>query len=411
MKFRKSLKHAFEMVIHSKLRSWLTILGIVIGVAAVIAIVSISDSLSAQVNSQLSSLGGDIITINPGASRGGNVFETRGGGGGATATTKEVVLARSDVQALKGIPDILLIDTEISGSAKATYLDKTGSVRITGVDQKVWSQITTAKIAQGRMLDAADQNVIVIGGRLSSSYFSKPLGINQMVTIAGSSFRVVGVLDDNSNQVYMPIQMAYNVITDKTRDNYDSLIVKVRDQDQLNDTITKITDRLMMIRHVTSKTIDFSVTSNAQVQAARASTLNTMSVFLLAIAAVSLIVGAVGVANTMFTSVLEKTKEIGIMKAIGAKNRDIMMIFLLNSALIGLVGGVIGIILGTALSGLMPSLLSGGVPFARGGIGGIVSLRSIIMAISVSIGIGVIAGIIPAYQASRLKPVDALRYE
>src|SRR3989339_2240017 len=98
MKLSKCFKHAFEMVIHSKLRSWLTILGIVIGVAAVIAIVSISDSLSAQVNSQLSSLGGDIVTITPGASRGGNVFEMRGGpgGGGATATTKEIVLARSD---------------------------------------------------------------------------------------------------------------------------------------------------------------------------------------------------------------------------------------------------------------------------------------------------------------------------
>jgi putative ABC transport system permease protein len=100
------------------------------------------------------------------------------------------------------------------------------------------------------------------------------------------------------------------------------------------------------------------------------------------------------------------------MKAIGAKNRDIMMIFILNSALIGIVGGAIGIILGTALSGLIPSLLGGGVPFAHGGaIGGIVSIRSILMAMGVSLGIGVIAGIIPAYQASKLRPVDALRYE
>jgi putative ABC transport system permease protein len=130
--------------------------------------------------------------------------------------------------------------------------------------------------------------------------------------------------------------------------------------------------------------------------------------FLLAIAAVSLIVGAVGVANTMFTSVLEKTKEIGIMKAIGARNKDILLIFLFNAALIGLIGGVLGVLLGMILSGAMQSLL-GGTPFARGST--LVTMSSIIWALSVSVIVGIVAGIIPAYQGSKLKPVDALRYE
>jgi putative ABC transport system permease protein len=399
------------MVLHSKLRSWLTITGIVIGVAAVIAIVSIGDGMQQTLNSQLNALGGDIVTITAGAERGGNMYFMRGGGGGgAQATTKEVVLGRSDLQALKGIPDIALIDTNIRESVNISYLGKTGKVSVTGVDQKVWSQITTTTIQTGRMLDSADQNVIVIGGNLAASYFSQPVGINKMVTINGNAFRVVGILDDQTTSVYMPIQMAYQVMPDKTNDIYDTLVVKIRDQNQLDFVITEIQNKLMIARHVTQNTMDFSVTSRKEMQQARAATMSSMSNFLLAIAAVSLIVGSIGIANTMFTSVLEKTKEIGIMKAIGARNPDILLIFLFNAGFIGLVGGVIGIILGTILSGFLPALMGGGGLFMGRG-GTIVTLNSIIMALSVSVTVGILAGLIPAYQASKLRPVDALRYE
>ncbi len=402
------------MVLHSKLRSWLTITGIVIGVAAVIAIVSIGDGMQQTLNAQLNALGGDIVTITAGAERGGNMFGMRGGGGGGgssgpQATTKEIVLGRSDLQALKGIPDIALIDTNIRESVNISYLGKTGKVSVTGVDQTVWSQITTTTIMTGRMLGPADQNVIVIGGNLASSYFSQPVGINKMVTINGNAFRVVGILDDQTTSVYMPIQMAYQVMPDKTNGIYDTLVVKIRDQNQLDFVITEIQNKLMIARHVTQNTMDFSVTSRKEMQQARAATMSSMSNFLLAIAAVSLIVGSIGIANTMFTSVLEKTKEIGIMKAIGARNPDILLIFLFNAGFIGLVGGVIGIILGTILSGFLPALMGGGLPMARGGT--IVTLNSIIMALSVSVVVGILAGLIPAYQASKLRPVDALRYE
>ncbi|MFA4936482.1 MAG: ABC transporter permease, partial [Candidatus Methanoperedens sp.] len=411
MKLKKCFKHAFNMVLHSKLRSWLTITGIVIGVAAVIAIVSIGEGMQQSLNAQLNALGGDIVTISPGFERGGGMFGMRGGGsssGGSQATTKEIVLGRSDLQALKGIPDISLIDTNIKGSVDISYLGKTGKVSVTGVDQRIWSQITTSKIKTGRMLDSADQNVIVIGGKLASSYFSQPVGINKMVTINGSAFRVVGILDDQTNSVYMPIQMAYQVIADKKNDIYDTFVVKIKNEDQLDEVITKIQDKLMTARHVTQNKKDFSVTSRKEMQQARADTMNSMNAFLLAIAAVSLIVGSIGIANTMFTSVLEKTKEIGIMKAIGARNPDILLIFLFNAGFIGLVGGLIGVILGTILSGFLPALV-GNLPLVRGTT--IVSLNSIIMALSVSVIVGILAGIIPAYQASKLKPVDALRYE
>ncbi len=411
MKFRKCLKHAFNMVLHSKLRSWLTIIGIVIGVAAVIAIVSIGEGMQQAMNERFSSLGGDIITLTAGYSRGGSMFMRHGGGGGGSsgqATEEEIVLARTDLQALRSVPDIALIDTQIRGNVDVSYLGKTGSVSLTGVDQKVWSSMTTSEVAEGRMLDSADQNVVIIGGRLSSSYFEQPLGINKMITIEDSAFQVVGILDDNGNSIIMPIQMAYQVLDDKENDIYDSIIIKIKNEDNLDMAIEKIEKRLMTVRHVSEKDRDFSISSNKQTQEARAEMMSSMSAFLVAIAAVSLIVGSVGIANTMFTSVLEKTKEIGIMKSIGARNYDIMRIFLLNAALIGLVGGLIGVVLGTILSGALPMLM-GEAGMLRGGT--LVSMNSIILALSVSIIVGIIAGIVPAYQASKLKPVDALRYE
>ena len=409
MKLSKCLKHALNMVLHSRMRSWLTILGIVIGVASVVAIVSLGEGMEQSVGEQIGGLGGDIVTISPGFSRGGSMGFRGGGGGTATlATSEEPELTRTDVQVLKGIPDIELINTQIKGNVKVTYLGKSGSVSLTGVDQKVWSQITTDEIRNGRMLDSADQNVVVIGGSLADKYFDQPLGINKMITIEGNAFRIVGILDSQSNTIIMPIQMAYQMLDEKEKDTYDSIVVKIKDEDNLDTVVEKIETKLMIARHVTDKNKDFTISTNQQMTQMRSEMMSSMNTFLTAIAAVSLLVGAVGISNTMFTSVLEKTKEIGIMKAIGARNRDILAIFLFNAGLIGLAGGILGVIGGIVLSGALPSLL-GGLPMSRGGT--YVSLNIILIALSVSFSVGLIAGFIPAYQGSKLKPVDALRYE
>lgn len=408
MKLNKSLKHALNMVLHSPLRSWLTIIGIVIGVASVIAIVSIGEGMEQSMTEQLGDLGMDLITITPGFSRGGDMHFGPDREGGQQAADEETELSRTDVQALKGLSDIELIDTRIRGNVEVTYFGKSGSVSLTGVDQKIWSQITTDEVREGRMLDSADQNVILIGGGLADNFFDRPLGINKVITIEDSAFRIVGILDDQSNSIVMPIQISYQILDDKEKDVYDSIIVKIKDEDDLDAVVEKIENKLMIARHVTDKDRDFSVSSSKQANEMRAEMMSSVSSFLTAIAAVSLLVGSVGISNTMFTSVLEKTKEIGIMKAIGARNRDILTIFLFHAGLIGLAGGIIGVIFGIILSGAMPSLL-GGLPLARGGT--IVSFNTILIALSVSFSVGIIAGFIPAYQGSKLKPVDALRYE
>jgi len=402
------------MVLHSKLRSWLTIVGIVIGVAAIIAIVSIGEGLQQQVASQLSELDGDVLTISPGASRGSRFGWGHGrGGGSSSATDEEVVLDRTDLQALKGLTDIKVIDTNIRGNADVYYLSKQGSVSVTGVDPAVWAQVSTRDLTAGRLLGPADTNVIVIGGRLADGFFDSNLGVNQMITIEEKPYRIVGILDDTSTSVYMPIQSAYDILDDKERNVYDTFVVKIKNEDELDLAMANIDKKLKIIRHVSERDKDFTISSNRAQQERRAEITGSMTVFLTAIAAVALLVGAVGIANTMFTSVLEKTKQIGIMKAIGARNKDIMIIFLLNAALIGLIGGILGVLLGYLLSSALPALMSGG-----GGItgrfasaGSIITMKSVVWALGLSVMVGVLSGAVPAYQASKLKPVDALRYE
>jgi putative ABC transport system permease protein len=237
-----------------------------------------------------------------------------------------------------------------------------------------------------------------------------------MIIIEGTNFKIVGILNESGgiggggdNSIIMPIEAARNTLSDVGTDEFDSITVKVTDENLVEETISDIDAKLMLSRHVTNKTKDYSISSSLAMQETISSTLESMTLFLTAIAAVSLLVGAVGIANTMFTTVLERTKQIGIMKAIGAKNHDIMTIFLMNSALVGLVGGIIGIIIGSVASTIVVLPIMGGRMMNGGG--NVVTPQLMLFALSIAVGIGVLAGLIPAYRASKLKPVDALRYE
>ncbi len=413
MRFHKSLKHAFGMVLHSRLRSWLTIIGIVIGVASVIAIMALGNGLKAEISSQLNSNGVDLLTVTAGASRGGffggGDFGRGGGGGSASTNNKTPVLTRADVQTLKGVSYVESVDTQISGRADITYLGQSGTANVEGVDPDVWAKMQQPSIASGRALGPSDTNVVLIGGRLASGYFDRPLDVNQMLTVEGRSFRVIGILNESSTSIVMPIQQAFTVIVDAKPNQYDRLVVKVRDPMEIANASAAMHEALALRRHTIQKP-DFSISDPSAFLATRQQAITSLTTFLTAIAAVALLVGAIGIANTMFTSVLERTKQIGIMKAIGASRRDIMILFLLNAALIGLIGGVIGVIFGYILAQLMPAVLQIG-PGRGGNAAAIVDLGTVAFALGISVLIGVVAGLIPAWNASKLKPVDALRYE
>jgi putative ABC transport system permease protein len=427
MRLRKALELAWNTLIHSKLRSWLTIIGIVIGIAAVVAIISVSQGAEMSLTNQLNGLGTNIITVSLGAERAtaaGVAFRIggEGSGGGATRgnqltteTTKN--LTDNDISILKTIPNVQYVMGTYSGRAQVDYLGANATVSIQGVDPILWQNfISGITLADGRYLTPSDSYSIVVGYNVANSIFSG-LSVNQNVVINGTIFHVVGILSQSGSQddseIFMPLTISRQILNDVGGTDFGSILVEVpkaANVSQINQTITDITNALMMERGILQqKNIDFSVSSPITFQQTISSALGTLSLFLEAIAAISLLVGAIGISNTMFTSVLEKTKEIGIMKAIGAKNRDILMIFLFKAAMLGLIGGIGGTLLGILLSISIGQL--GGVSLGRTALTSYINPWLVIGAFLISMIIGMIAGAIPAYRASKLSPIEALRYE
>ncbi|MBS3105817.1 ABC transporter permease [Candidatus Woesearchaeota archaeon] len=421
MRFKKLFKLALNILLNSKLRSWLTIIGIVIGVAAIVAIVSLGQGATLNVQERLGGLGADLITITPGVEKAFGGFKGLGSGAMLAASSNPSISLKSknltdkDLQTVKSIEGISYVNGVVSGRVEVFYLAETSSISIQGVDAYAWKYLVNTELEAGRYLNPGDTNVIVVGSGVAKSTFKQPLALNRPVTIDGRLFKVVGILKESGgiggedNRIFIQIDQARYILGSAGQKTFDSISAKVSDPDSIDQIVSEIESRLLISRHVTSRNKDFTIISSKSTQEVIDSVLDTINIFLGAIAFVSLLVGAVGIANTMFTSVLEKTKEIGIMKAIGAKNYDIMMIFLLNSALVGFVGGILGIGLGYVISEMLPNLLNR--------LGPSVSVRTLIPTsllvetLFLAIIIGVIAGAIPAYRASKLKPVDALRYE
>jgi len=407
------LKMGLNMLVHSKLRSWLTIIGIVIGIGSVVGILSLGDAMQEQVQSRLAEMDLTKITISPGYTKASSNMPGPPGMGGGTTT--DVELTDEDITALRGLDSIQYIAGEISGSEPVIYAAQNATLSITGVDPQVWRYMTTLTTQSGRLLEPSDKYVAVIGSGVASGIYDQDIGVNQVINVNGKAVRIVGILSEEGESgdrsIYMPIDGAVTLIDDAQDGVYDSITVKAKSEDLVDNLTEDIVDKLMISRHIVSDDDrDFSVTASKSMAESVTEMTSSMTLFLGAIAAVSLLVGAVGIANTMFTSVLEKTKEIGTMKAIGAKNRDILMIFLFNSAMVGLVGGILGDMLGAFISTLFPML---GLQMMGGGGSSSMYFAPDLMALGLILAvlIGVISGVVPAYRASKLKPVDALRYE
>jgi len=423
MKIHKCLKLAFNMLHHSKIRSWLSIIGIVIGVASVISILALGEGMQQDLEMRLGSLGADIITVSPGASRatGGMGGFRRGDFNERDDNDNDVKnLTNNDVQALKLVSNVKYVHGTISQRGDVGYLEETMSSTVKGVDTQIWKNMENSKLESGRYLSQGDKNVVVIGYNIAHDRFKQDIQLNRQITIEGKPFRVVGILEKASGMsstdsvIFMPIEIVRITLEDIDKKKLDSIEIKVENVDLIEETVANIESRLMLTRAVNAKTKDFTVSSVQATQESIQATINTVTLFLSAIAAISLLVGAVGIANTMFTTVLEKIKEIGIMKSIGAKDRDILLIFLFNSAMIGFSGGIIGAALGffgsQLLSGFFSGSGTGGMMRMMSG-QGIVTLNTVLLVLGLSVLIGLLSGVIPAYRASKMNPVDALRYE
>jgi putative ABC transport system permease protein len=294
------------------------------------------------------------------------------------------------------------------------------SISITGVDISVWRSMVTTQLDSGRYLQPGDSNAVVIGYSLAHGTFLQPITLNRPVNIGGKTFfKVVGILVSSGggfggggdNAVYMPNDQTRDVITTNVSLNtFTSIMVKVTDPNLANQVSAAITTKLMASRHVNPRTQDFTVIEFASIQAQITSVVQSISLFLAAIAAVSLLVGAVGIANTMFMSVMERTRQIGLLKALGATDNEVMKLFIMEAGLFVFVGGVIGIIIGVSISVLI-SLVGLGMTGPGGGMNAVISPDLLIFALAFSIFVGIISGVAPARSAAKMNPVDALRFE
>jgi len=435
MKLKDSFNLSVNSILHRRLRSWLTLLGIIIGVAAVVSIISIGEGAQASVSERLSGLGADMITVTAGASRAGafgGEFRTPGGGNGGgfgegrsisssrtSSAPKTPTLTRTDAETIRANPNISAVTEIVSGRGEIVFLAEKANATIEGVNPNTWKETSSLELASGRFLNSGDSAGVVIGDRIANSDFKQPITLGRYVTIEGKSFVVVGILESSGSGMgfggsdstaFMTLDGAWEV-TDVNKGIYSTIQAKVADIGLVEETTTELTQSLLLSRRVTEETKDFSVTSAQAIKEQVSSATETLTLFLGAIAAVSLLVGAIGVANSMFTSVLEKTREIGILKALGSTNGEILRLFVIESGLFGLVGGIIGVILGTLISLAMGAIGIIQMPMMRGGSSTLVTPQLVIIAIALSTIIGIASGIMPARAAARLKPVEALRYE
>ena len=430
MKLEYSAKLALSNLAHSKLRTWLTITGIVIGVTAVVLIISIGNVLQASVQSQLGGLGADVVSVSPGFSRAQSEFGGfRGGGpggggfGGGREGSSQANLTTKDLQAVLLDPSIKAATGSLSGRATIAFGAENSTAQVKGIDPRAWNEFysSTDTISTGRELTSSDTNAVVLGSRLASQRFKRPVTTSSVVEIEGKIFRVVGVLaeggsfggDDNS--ILMPISQA-RIVLGSGSEQLSSISAKVSNAGQLDSITAELDQRLQYSRHVNNATKDFTITAAQSIRERISSVTSTISLFLGGIAAISLLVGAIGIANTMFMTVLERTKQIGVFKALGAKKSEVTRLFLIEAGVLGLAGGVIGVMLSLAISFLLSeagiglSLPAG--PGSRGGGGvALITPELIGFALLFSTIIGMVAGYVPAKQAASLKPVEALKYE
>jgi putative ABC transport system permease protein len=413
----ENVRVAFDGLLANKMRSALTMLGVIIGVGAVIALMSIGEGAQASITEQINSVGSNLIFVSAGARRMGPVQEA----GGSAALTFEDAQAIADP---RNVPDAIAVAPEFGQNTQIIFGDENINVSVTGVTPEYQLAHNGLEMASGRFIEDKDvdgrSNVAVLGYQSAIDLFGNfdPVGQKIKVVIPDGgkvSLTVVGVLieqassgmSDPNEEVFVPISTAQTEIFDG-RDARGELIVgsvnvMAASEEQTDAVVDEIT-ALLRERHdiAPDEDDDFFVMNQADMLEMASQITGILTAFLGAIAGISLLVGGIGIMNIMLVSVTERTREIGLRKAVGARKGDILIQFLLEAMVLSVLGGLFGILLGMGLGKLVD---------LTGLMNSVVTPDSIMLAVGFSAAVGLFFGIYPANQAAKLNPIEALRYE
>lgn len=395
----------YKTLANNKVRSGLSMLGIMIGVAAVVTMLALGSGAQKAIEQQLASLGSNLLVLRAGAIRVAGIVQESGVR--VRITTDDVAVLRSQ------IPDIKEAAPNVQGRGQVTYLNKNWNTTVVGVSP-AFVKIRSSEPILGRFFSEAENKkralVAVIGLTLVRELFGEKKPLGEFIKINKINFRVIGVLPEKGAQgpmdlddrVIIPVQTGmYRLFGKDYVDSVDIEVVSPEKIESVQDSIREVLNKRHRVP-VSAQADAFQIFNMADLQTALSESSKTMALLLSSIAAISLLVGGIGIMNIMLVSVTERTREIGLRKSVGARRNDILMQFLAESVVVSVIGGVLGIFLAWGVTGLLASFLSWPMTIA---------FNAVLISFGFSVLIGIIFGIYPAKKASDLHPIDALRHE